>query len=762
MRPFRLSRLAAAGRVVTLITLTFIATFAAVFAPARTASAATIAGTVIDPDGRGVPGAKVIVTSVLGSVAATETNEQGAYEITRLSPGSFRLIVVADGFQADPIELTLAADDRRDARVRLRLSSVVESIVVSASQIDLPLSRAASPVTVVTEAELRARQIATVADALRVVPGLSMARSGGRGAITSLFPRGGGSNYTLVMVDGMRVNSFGGGYDFAHLSAADVERIEIARGPGSAIFGSDAIGGVVQIVTRRGGRPAVTGLIEGGSQGTVRTTVSTNGSSGAWTWGGGAERSASDGYDGRAADGAQVTNDDDRLARVTGTLGWRGTGGADVMVSANYRQDERGYPGPFGADPSGFYSGIDRVSRGTNDTSQLGARVLHPWSPRIRQRLEVNFTDLSSAFVSRFGPSASGSRRFDSRIQEDFALTSALGASAGVELIRERGTSTFVTGSTGGEIPVERFVAGTFAEVRGAWRDRLLVTAGVRFDRLSRLALDADPFAFQPRPAFPEQTINSVSPKVAVSYLLTPPSDSKAATRIRASAGTGIRPPNVFEIAFTNNTELQPERSRSVDAGIEQQLAGGQVSMAATGFFNRYDDLIVTVGRAIGGASRYRTANVSNSRARGLELSADARIPFGLALHAAYTFLDTEILAADGVEAAPAPFRVGDALVRRPRHQGALHATYDRPGFTAFAEVLQRGDTLDLEPNSAGTTFTSPGYAVLNAGVSVGVGRHLQVFARGLNLTDREYEETLGYPALRRSGIVGVRIAAGR
>jgi outer membrane receptor protein involved in Fe transport len=105
---------------------------------------------------------------------------------------------------------------------------------------------------------------------------------------------------------------------------------------------------------------------------------------------------------------------------------------------------------------------------------------------------------------------------------------------------------------------------------------------------------------------------------------------------------------------------------------------------------------------------------------------------------------------------------VGDALIRRPRHQGTFHVTYARHGVTTFAEVLGRGQALDLEPNFAGRTYFCPGYTVLNAGAGIDVGRRLQVFVRGLNLADRKYEETLGYAALRRSGIVGVRIAASR
>ena len=108
------------------------------------------------------------------------------------------------------------------------------------------------------------------------------------------------------------------------------------------------------------------------------------------------------------------------------------------------------------------------------------------------------------------------------------------------------------------------------------------------------------------------------------------------------------------------------------------------------------------------------------------------------------------------------PFKPGDPLVRRPRHQTVVHAGYERNRLTGFAEVQQRSETLDLEPNFAGSTYPNPGYAVFNAGLSVTLTKNVDVFVRSLNLSDREYEEVLGYPALRRSGIVGVRVAASR
>ena len=121
------------------------------------------------------------------------------------------------------------------------------------------------------------RQFTTVADALRLVPGMSVAPSGGPGSVTSVFPRGGESDYTLVMVDGVKLNSFGGGFDFGHLTTFGFNQIEVVRGPQSAVFGSDAIGGVVQMRSRLGGRPSAYGLLETGSSGTSRLAAGSSG-----------------------------------------------------------------------------------------------------------------------------------------------------------------------------------------------------------------------------------------------------------------------------------------------------------------------------------------------------------------------------------------------------------------------------------------------------------------------------------------------------
>ena len=188
------------------------------------------------------------------------------------------------------------------------------------------------------------------------------------------------------------------------------------------------------------------------------------------------------------------------------------------------------------------------------------------------------------------------------------------------------------------------------------------------------------------------------------------------------------------------------------------------MSADATWFHNTYDDLIVSVGR-FSSSSRYTTDNIANARARGAELGLTVRPSGRFSARAAYTFLDTEILAVDGADGeAPTPFAVGDPLLRRPRHQGSVDAVWSAGGVQVFGSVVMRGETLDVEPNfgTFGGLYENDGYTVVNVGGSWTFLRRLTLFGRLVNAFDESYEDTLGYPALGRTAYVGLRVAARR
>ena len=769
VRPVRRGRRPAATRpipsllhLLSAIWLVLVTATAASAAPA-----AAVTGRVTDPAGRPVPGARVLLSGPVAVPRTAVTGQDGRFRLAHLDAGRYELQVVREGFSAAPVAVTLAPGATREVSVRLHVSAVPESVVVTASPVETPLSRVADSVTVLTSADLRARQIDTVADALRLVPGLAVAQSGTWGQITSVFPRGGDSNYTLVLIDGMPANEFGGGFDFSQLPVSDIARIEVVRGPQSALFGSGAIGGVIQIITRHGGPPRAAVSAEGGGLGTTRYTADTSGSHGAWTWGASAERMASQGYTGLAADGERVSNDNGEERAASGSLGWGRAGGTQIRANADVSWSDIGFPGPYGSNPVGAFAGVDRISRGITNDRQVGVRIDQPWAhQRAHSTLQASYTDSTEQFVSPYGPSNTGSRRLQLRTQTDVALGARGGLSAGVDVDRERAVNTYITGATGELLPISRWLVGTFAEARYNVGDRLFLTAGLRVDDIRQGAIQASPDPFSPRPPLPESTVLSPNPKVSVAYFFRPGGTGRSTwTRLHATAGTGIRPPDAVELAFTDNPHLKPERSRSADIGIEQGFARGRVVLDATAFLNRYNDLIVAVGRSLLDFSQFATDNISNAQARGLEISGAVRVGGGLQARVAYTFLDSRVLAVNGSrDVAPPPFQVGEWLLRRPRQEGSVDLLWTRGRVTAFGDVGARGRTLDVEPTlgAFGGLFWNPGYTVVNAGATVRVGHGVALFARVANLLDRRYEEVYGYPASGRLAMVGLRVSTSR
>jgi len=738
-------------------------TVLAILSCVTAAEAASLRGTVVDQAGAAVSRAEIRLLSASRELVTT-SGPDGAFSFADLPAGTYRLVVLRPGFRALPREVALAADTALEVDVVLQVSAISETVVVSAAQVEAPLSAAPPSTTVVTGADLAARQVDTLSDAFRTVPGFNVAVSGSRGALTSVFPRGGESDYTLVLLDGLRLNSFGGGFDFATLASASVDRIEIVRGPQSALYGADAIGGLVQVVTRRDGPTRGTVAVEGGSAGTALVSAAAGGRVGGWSWTAGGDGLRSDNWNGeRLASGVVVENDD--VSRWSGMAsgGFASTRGRARAI-VHRGSTERGYPGPFGSDPNGTFTGLDTVSRGWNDWLGVGASGDVALSG-LRLRGSFGWTDLDSRFESPYGVSTSGTRRTDGRLQLDAPLGGRVSASAGIEALGEEARSTFVTGVAFEPVPITRGMLGAFGEVRLEGVNRYLLTAGLRVERIRRDRLEASPDPFAPRPAFDDDVVVSPNPRLAGSWFVRPPRDRNGWTRLHASAGTGIRPPDAFEIAFTDNPSLRPERSRSIDVGVEHALLGGALVLDATGFANRYDDLIVAVGRSFADASQYRTDNIANARAQGVELAAAYRAARGFELRAGYDWLDTEVLAVDGTNGtAPAPFSPGDPLIRRPRHRGWIDALVTRPRWSAFARVDARGEVADVDPTygAFGGLVRGPGFGVVHVGAAVRAGAHVEVVARASNLLDRGYEEVVGFPAPGRALTVGVRVAASR
>lgn len=729
---------------------------------ARPAFADAVRGRVVDPDDRAVAGATVLIVSGARVVESTKTDADGQYGPITVPAGTYDVLVSAPGLKADPKTIDVKPGGTITADVKLTLSAVSESVVVSAAQVETPLSRTPDSVTIIDRATLDRRQVETISDALRFVPGLNVVQSGGRGAITSLFPRGGESDYTLVLVDGIEQNAFGGGFDASHLSTADAERIEVVRGPESALYGDGAIGGIVQVVTRHGGPMAAQAFFEGGGYGTVDGNASFTGSRQAWRWGGAIDWLKTDG-DTRVfpSIGGPVQNDDYERVDGSASVGWSDSATRRVRFNVRAGRNERGFPGPYGSDPAGLYSGLDLISRGTNYTREVGASAGFGGAG-LHHDAQFTWASLRSNFTSPFGTSDDRTRRTTGRYQLDVERR-PVGISAGAELLDERADNTFIEGTVAGvPVPISRSDTGFFVEARPALGDRVFLNAGLRVERINRHALEADSFG---RPPFSDDTVWSTNPKVAIAWFARPDTvlSPVGATKVRLHAGTGIKPPTAFDIAFTDNPDLKPERNRSIDAGIDQAFANGAIVADATYFDNSYDDLIVSIGTTLSGASRFQTDNIANASAHGLETGVSWRSKVGLSVRGAFTWMHTEIESVDNLPGhAPRPFAVGDPLIRRPSRQGSLEIAWGSPRGGLFATVNGRGEVADFEPNFASSVFTNPGYAVFNFGGSFRLARGVEVTARVLNAFDKDYEEAYGFPALGRSAMLGLRVASRR
>lgn len=741
-----------------VLSIAIVALLSFVVAPT---SAEPIQGRVTDPSGRPVGSVEVVLLRGQTVVTSATTTADGRYGPVDVPSGRYDVVVVAPGLRLPATTVDVAAGSPVTRDLSLILAAVQESVLVSAAQSETVASRTASSTSIVTRHDLDRLQVTGLTEALRMVPGFNAAPSGTIGSQTSLFPRGGESDYTLVLVDGVPQNAFGGAFDAAHLATAHVERIEVIRGPQSALYGSGAIGSIVHLISASGGSPRGSLTLEGGGYGQRASTASAAASRDAWSFGAGFDWLESSG-DTRTFNsiGGNVTNDDYSRLSATGSIGWSDTPSRRVRLDVRGGRNERGFPGAYGSDPEGLYGGLDTVSRGENRHASVGLSAAVRSGARLDHHAQLTWSRAEGDFQSQYGESNDESGRLTGRYQLDTQL-GLLGLSAGAEALRERAVNTYITDDVFSPIPVRRSNLGLFIEARPELHHRVFATIGLRTERIDRVRLAGD----GSRPAFDSSVVWSNNPKVAVAWIARGGTTSRSLgeTKIRASAGTGIKAPTAFDIAFTDNPDLRPERSRSVEFGVEQQAWQSRLTFEATWFRNAYDDLIVSVSQPLSSASRYKTDNIANARSSGLEVGTAIRLTSSLSTRVNWTRLDTEVLGVDSLPGAGFGFYApGDALIRRPRHSTSLDVAYATSRLSVFGLLHHRGAMRDLEPNWASTIYTNPGRAHATVGASVRVGPGLEVYGRVANVFDRQYEDVFGFPAMGRSAVIGLRVAAGR
>ena len=700
----------------------------------------TMNGVIVDTSGAVVSGARVYRLASQGRTEVATTNSSGSFVFETKGLGMCTIFATAPGLAG--MKITLPC--RQGAFLKLILyPSAVSTTVVVEGHVESWLSTVASSISVLTAEDVRMLQTPRLLDALRFLPGVQVNQTGHQGGVSGVFVRGADSRYNLVLVDGVKVNDFGGPYNFSGLTSEQVERLELTAGPQSAAYGSYATGSAIQVYTPSGldRRDAFVSAEEGTFR-TARVTAGGGGKIGQFGLHASGSHMQSDGV---------VANDDSRLDNLRAKADYIFGGNHRLQYGFMRNDNESGNPGPFGSDPAKLFSGLDLVAR-TNESYTVNTlRYDGMLSSRIRQQVAVSRYSDQLDFQSGYGPSFSQQNRRAVSSETSFVLNSGNVLVFGGEWNGETFKNSFVTDQASQVVPVQRNIYGLFLENHFETAGKLFVNTGVRVERIQLNSIPAD--AYGSRPDLPTNTLTQVHPKISLAY------EPRNATRLHASFGTGLRPPDGFELAFTTNPALKPERTTSYEIGVEQRFFNQRVALGTTWFHNRFRDQIITLSSSQASLSRWQSDNLANSMTQGLEESIRFQLGRNLSARAAYMYLDTKVLNLDGSSGVQSFFKPGQQLLRRPRHSGSFLLVWQNKRLIAETGLVTRGRMLDAEPNYgiSGGQFTNPSYATFDAGLQVLVKLGFWLTSKVSNLTDRTYEEPLGFPALGLNFVVGLK-----
>jgi len=717
----------------------------------NTAGPGTISGSVLDPKNNPIPRATVRLLDGSGAERARSlTNTQGEFKFTGLAEESYSLAAELVGFES----LTRRARPGEEVRLQLALAPVREQVVVSATRTEAPSGQLGASTSVVFEGELEQRRVLPVSEALRALPGAAVARTGGYGASTSLFIRGGESDHNKVYLDGIPLNEAGGAFEWSVLMADNIERVEFVRGPQSALFGSDAMAGVVQLFTRRGpaesARPRITLGGEGGNQDTWRANANLSGAAGLFDYSLSWARFSTDNREPNSAFhetslsanfGLELSERTQVRAVVRGELGRVGTPGQTAFgrpdLDSFLRRRDASAGLALHDQTAGFWE--QRLRYSFAQSRQLSRNLLAdpPFTPAFDgSTAPFEFFDFTFDFLNHM-------RRHQLSYQSDWRA-GAPGRRAGMHVFtfafewdREQG---FLGDrlTPGGEVNARRDNFGWVFQHQALW-GRFFLTNGVRIE-------DNESFG------------TSAVPRTSLAYYLRRGGGAVGVSKLKFNFGLGIKEPSLLEsfsigpFAF-GNPELRPERARSFDFGVEQRLWHDRAKLEVNWFDNRFRDLIAfEITSFVPFTGTF--FNIGRSKAKGSELILEVAPGGGLRARGHYTFLDSQVTES-GTVFDPV-FEEGNRLFRRPKHSGAVEVYWDWRRVSVSSTTLFVGRRTDSDFALLGLT-SSEGYTRWDASAAYRSPHRVTYFAVVENLLNRDYMEVLGFPALKLAFRAGAR-----
>ena len=653
-------------------------------------------------------------------------NVLGGLDRSMLKHVSFSVLILSSAAHAQEAPRPDAAADANAG-----------AIIVTATRVPTRIDRVAASITVLDKAAIDRTQDIGVTELLLRTPGVSMSRNGGYGTNTSLRIRGAEAEQTVVVIDGVKLNdpsSAGGGYNFANLLVGDASRIEVLRGPQSTLWGSQAIGGVVNVVTASPTRPLEGSFdVEAGSRQTVNARAAVGGLSGPVSWRLGGTAFTTDGisaiapaFGGREKDG--YTNHG-----VTGRI--------EVALASNVSADLRGYYSDGRTDIDATSGDSPEYALNREFVGYAGLNVAL-FDGRLRNRFAYGYTDTDRDNYDprRQRPLTFSAAGRNKRIEYQGSLAIAEGwdAQFGVENERSSFRSVSPPGSLATPVPqpargsAER--TGGYGQISGTILSGLTLTGGVRHD---------DHRVYGGRTLFSAGAVWALP----------------TGTTLRASYGEGFKAPTLYQLySQYGNVALAPEQARGWEAGAGQRLFDGRLDLSALWFQRRSRDLIsfascpavsadplcLQPGSTIARSGYYR--NIARAEAHGIEFAGAARPMDGLTLDGNYSWTVSE-------DRSPGA-TYGNWLPRRPRHEANGSATYEWPiGLSTGVAVRWSGKTFDDAKNQV----PLHAYTLVDLRAELAISPALKLFGRVENLLDEEYMTAYRYGTLGRSIYAGIR-----
>ncbi len=612
----------------------------------------------------------------------------------------------------------------------------MSEVVVTATKTKIPEIETASSITVIDSSEISRQGNSTVFDLLQNQVGVSYSREGAPGSLSYLYLRGADPGETLILIDGVDVNMPNdpdNTFDFANLSTDNIERIEILRGPQSTLYGSDAMAGVINIITRHGyGVPKFFLSAEGGSYNSYKGLAGVNGGNNFFNYSATISRFKTNGFSSASSKYGNTEKDGTANYNLSSRLGFNPIKDFELNLfirysKANTALDQHG--GALGDDPTYIYNTEEYSYRAEGKLNLFDGF----WNQTIGLSFFRNVREYS--FDSTLNNPASSSSIYDGNKfkfdwQNNFKLSNFNMLTFGLESETEKAISNyFYNSSAYGNFQSvfpnsSATTTGIFLQDLVNLNNQLFTSAGMRYDHHDRFG-------------------SVITYRIAPAYVVW-----KTGTKIKATVGTGFKSPSLFYLFDPEygNKNLKPENSFGWDAGVEQYLFNPNFTIGTNYFYNRFTNLF-------GFDNNFRAINIDKAVTNGIEFYCNSNLYYNLSINVNYTYTNTKDESVGSTDN-------GLPLLRIPKNKFGININYSiTKRANLNAELISVGSRDDKDFNSYPVARVSLGkYNVVNLAASYLMTNQLKVFGRVENLFNTYYEEILGYATPGLSAYLGIKL----